>query len=45
MDNLFKQEVTGKRLSDAKNLFGPDIDVATKTTVLGLFDFRSFLNI
>ena len=37
--------LTGKRLSDAKNLFGPDIDVATKTTVLWLFDFRSFLNI
>lgn len=37
--------LTGKRLSEAKKLFGPDIDVATKTTILGLFDFRSFLNL
>lgn len=37
--------LTGKRLVGAKTLFGPDMDVATKTTVLWLFDFRSFLNL
>lgn len=37
--------LTGKRLQEAKNLFGTDINVGTKTTVLWLFDFRSFLNI
>jgi hypothetical protein len=37
--------LTGKRLEEAKNLFGTGINVGTKTTVLWLFDFRSFLNI
>lgn len=37
--------LTGKRLSDAKTHFGTDTDVGTKTTVIGLFDFRSFLNL
>ena len=35
----------GKRLKDLKLRYGKDIDVPTKTTFLGLFDFRSFLNI
>lgn len=39
----------GKRLKlfleVLKNDFGPDIDVGTKITVLGIFDFRCFLNI
>ena len=35
----------GKSLKEFKLRFASDIDVATKTTVLGLFDFRSFLNI
>ena len=35
----------GNSLKDFKLRFASDIDVATKTTVLGLFDFRSFLNI
>lgn len=35
----------GNRLKELKLRFGNDIDVATKTTVLGLFNFRSFLNI
>lgn len=39
----------GKHLSSLKlaisDQFGPDIDVGTKTTVLGLFSFRAFLNI
>lgn len=37
----------GKRLKafmDAANAFGRDINVPTKTTVLGVFDFRAFLN-
>jgi hypothetical protein len=32
-------------LKDFKLRFGKDIDVPTKTTFLGMFDFRSFLNI
>jgi hypothetical protein len=36
---------TGKDLEIAKNQLGSDIDVLTKTTVLGMFDFRSFLNL
>lgn len=36
---------TWKRLAEAKLSFGTDIDVGTKTTVLGLFNFRAFLNI
>lgn len=35
----------GNKLKQLKLRFGDDIDVATKTTVLGLFNFRSFLNI
>ena len=35
----------GKLLKDLKLQFGHVIDVATKTTVLGLFNFRAFLNI
>ena len=35
----------GNSLKEFKLHFASDIDVATKTTVLGLFDFRSFLNI
>ncbi len=35
----------GKTLKDFKLRFAKDIDVPTKTTFLGLFDFRSFLNI
>ena len=41
--------IRGKRLQDFKlaatQQFGPDMDVGTKTTVLGIFDFRAFLNI
>lgn len=39
----------GKRLKTLKlaisNLFGNETDFVTKTTVLGVFDFRSFLNL
>lgn len=35
----------GNSLKEFKLHLASDIDVATKTTVLGLFDFRSFLNI
>ena len=35
----------GKQLKDFKLQFGHVINVATKTTVLGLFNFRAFLNI
>ncbi len=39
----------GKRLSllkeTLKNQFGTEMDFATKTTVLGIFDFKAFLNI
>jgi len=35
----------GNELKEFKLRFGSDIDVATKTTVLGIFDFRSFLNL
>lgn len=35
----------GKRLKDFKLLFASDINVGSKATQLGLFDFRSFLNI
>lgn len=41
--------IRGKRLQDFKlaveTQFGADMDVGTKTTVLGIFDFRAFLNI
>ena len=35
----------GKRLKDFKVQFAPVINVGSKTTQLGLFNFRSFLNI
>ncbi|MGI9279458.1 MAG: hypothetical protein ACR2PX_07495 [Endozoicomonas sp.] len=35
----------GKSLKELKNSFGTDIDVGTKTTVLGVFSFRAFLNL
>lgn len=35
----------GNSLKEFKLRFGKDIDVPTKTTFLGMFDFRSFLNI
>ena len=35
----------GEDLKEFKSKFGKDINVPTKTTVLGLFDFRSFLNV
>ncbi|MBE6339839.1 MAG: ORF6N domain-containing protein [Bacteroidales bacterium] len=35
----------GNALKEFKLRFGSDIDVATKTTLLGLFDFRAFLNV
>lgn len=38
----------GRRLKsfiNSANSFGKDINVPTKTTVLGIFDFRAFLNI
>ncbi len=35
----------GNELKEFKLQFGTDINVATKTTVLGVFDFRSFLNL
>ena len=38
----------GKRLKEFKETaqtFGKDINVPTKTTVVGIFDFRSFLNL
>ena len=35
----------GKLLKELKLRFVPDINVATKTTIIGLFNFRAFLNI
>ena len=35
----------GKSLNDFKLQFGRVINVATKTTILGLFNFRAFLNV
>ncbi|OJV40607.1 MAG: hypothetical protein BGO29_06175 [Bacteroidales bacterium 36-12] len=35
----------GKQLKDLKLQFGHVINVTTKTTVLGLFNFRAFLNL
>ena len=37
--------LTGKRLREFKELFGTDINVGTKTTVLGVFNFKAFLNL
>jgi hypothetical protein len=36
---------TWKRLQEAKKALGTDINVGSKTTVLWLFNFRSFLNL
>ena len=35
----------GKELKEFKLNFGKEIDFPTKTTILGVFDFRSFLNV
>ncbi len=35
----------GKKLNDFKNYFGTDINVGTKTTVLGIFKFKTVLNL
>lgn len=35
----------GAKLKEFKEIFGKDINVPTKTTKLGIFDFRSFLNL
>ena len=35
----------GNRLKEFKLRFAPEIDFGSKTTQLGLFDFRSFLNV
>jgi hypothetical protein len=51
--NTYEQElvqngyevVTGERLSALKNTFGPDMNVRTKTTKLGIFNFKSFINL
>lgn len=37
--------IRGNELKEFKLQFGKEIDFPTKTTVLGVFDFRSFLNI
>ncbi|MFP4548748.1 MAG: DNA-binding protein [Fidelibacterota bacterium] len=37
--------IRGKSLKEFKLLFGHVINVGTKTTILGLFNFRSFLNL
>ncbi len=37
--------IKGKRLKDFKLQFAPVIDVGSKTTQLGLFNFRAFLNL
>lgn len=37
--------LTGNALKEFKLRFGKEIDFPTKTTVLGIFDFRSFLNV
>lgn len=47
VDNGY-EVLKGKRLKEFKETaqtFGKDINVPTKTTVLGIFDFRSFLNL
>lgn len=37
--------IKGKRLKDFKLQFATDINVSSKTTILGLFNFRAFLNL
>lgn len=39
------QVLSGNSLKEFKLRFGKEFDFPTKTTVLGIFDFRSFLNI
>lgn len=39
------QILRGKILKDLKESFGDDINVATKTTVLGIFSFKAVLNL
>lgn len=39
------QVLTGNSLKEFKLRFGTEIDFGTKTTVLGIFDFRAFLNV
>lgn len=39
------QVLTGNSLKEFKLRFGKEIDFPTKTTILGIFDFRSFLNV
>ncbi len=36
--------ISGERLQKLKNQLGKDINVPTKTTILGLFNFKSVLN-
>ena len=51
--NKYEQELTsngyrvlqGKALKEFKSALGKEMDFLTKTTVLGIFDFRSFLNL
>ena len=35
----------GEELKEFKQCFGQEMDFPTKTTILGVFDFRSFLNL
>lgn len=37
--------ISGARLKQLKDKFGTDMDVGTKTTILGLFTFKSVLNL
>lgn len=39
------QILRGQELKDLKENFGDDMNVATKTTILGIFSFRAVLNI
>lgn len=41
----FKKKITEQASNQAENNSGHDINVVTKTTVMGIFDFRSFLNL
>ena len=44
MKKLVYTVLRGKKLKEFITCFGKDINVPTKTTQLGLFDFRAFLN-
>lgn len=35
----------GDELNEFKKFFGQEMNFPTKTTILGVFDFRSFLNL